>query len=513
MPPKLNINSLPAGYSIAGSGGTMTQLNINSLPQGYSIAGTTPPPSSPIPTQQNPQTINQNYNSGKINAADTVIQDVGEAAKETNQALTNPAYGLNPVGDANAAFQGLTGLLGKGISAVAKPIGNAIGGGLRSLVGAGTADKIGQKVLGNPTVQAVNKELTSPAVAGDVGAVGNMAGLAGTVAGVSGVGEALPDLAESPVGEKAGQIFSRTPSDENAVNDVIDKNYSKAVKPTIAGKNTNAQVSAYNDSAQSAVKSIVANKDNLSFTNSDGETETGRLPKTRQEFSDAVAQTKKTIFDQYDALQKQAGNSGATVDLKPVADELDTIINNKALQISNPSSIEYARNMKERLLGGDMIDTGTAQELIKNYNDKLNAFYRNPNASEVSNNAVDSFVANKLRSTLDETIANSTGEQYQPLKNAYGDLKTIEKDVTKSAVRGANLNKTGLVGSLANIGSGAELAKALFTMNPADFAYSAGMKGFSTLYAYLNNPDTSISSMFNKVDSYYQNQVPQQKNP
>jgi hypothetical protein len=470
------------------------------------LAGGVPQSAAPVPVNPMPAVSNP---LGKVAVS------IGEAARQTNNALTGnsgtPLDYVNPIGLVTKGIGAAAGALGSGVEKAAGFMGNNIGTYLRNKVGAPTADAIGTKlkaVNDSPLSQAIGKTYGPGSdVAAGLGAVGNVANLAGTVAGAKGALESLPKLAESPLAQKVGQMFSRVPTDETALNSTIDQNYAKAVKPSVAGKSTQSQVTSYNTSAQNAVKSIVANKDNLSLTNADGETQTGALPQTRQQFSDAIAQTKKSIFEKYDALQAKAGTNGAAVDLNPVANELDSIINSKALQISNPSAVDYASNLKDRLTSQGSLDTATAQDLIKNYNDKLNAFYRNPSPTDVHTNAIDSFVAGKLRSQLDSVISGSTGEEYQPLKNAYGDLKTIEKDVTKSALRGANQQPKGLL-DFSNLASGAELARALFTLNPADFAGSAAIKLMSMYYKYLNNPDTSIASMFNKADSYYQGQPP-----
>src|SRR6516162_3233514 len=57
----------------------------------------------PAETLMNPeQQISSNFHSGKINAADAVIQDVGEAARQTNEALFAP---WSPLGWINTAVQ------------------------------------------------------------------------------------------------------------------------------------------------------------------------------------------------------------------------------------------------------------------------------------------------------------------------------------------------------------------------------------------------------------------------
>jgi hypothetical protein len=45
---------------------------------------------------------------------------------------------------------------------------------------------------------------------------------------------------------------------------------------------------------------------------------------------------KKYIYDQYNALAKQAGDAGAKVNLNKVYDKLDDLANNNAVNLANP---------------------------------------------------------------------------------------------------------------------------------------------------------------------------------
>jgi len=139
-------------------------------------------------TEQKPDTllnpaeqINANYQSGKINAADTVLQDVGEAARQTNDALMSP---WSPLGWINKVVQDTANVVATGAKAVVDPIAKAAGGALRTAVGAKNADAVGNKIVGvanAPVVKSLEKTYSSPQVAGDIGAFGNIANLVGTV--------------------------------------------------------------------------------------------------------------------------------------------------------------------------------------------------------------------------------------------------------------------------------------------------------------------------------------------
>jgi len=450
------------------------------------------------PTTPTPPTDLQQIQSiqnplGKAEAA------VGKASGDTLKALTGqsgtPFDAVNPVGWISNAFNSAVGALGTGVKdlagATTDKAATAIGGALRNIVGPEHVDA----VMNHPLTQALIKTYTSPDTYLPLTAVGNTAALAGTVAGAK-------PLMESALPEVGQAVKDLTTPTEEQVNADIANAYNKAIKPTIAGKSTVAQVDKYNGNVQSAIKSIVDNKDNLQFTNDEGET-TSRLPQSRHEFSDAIAQTKKSIFEQYDALQKQAGDQGASVDTKSIAQQLQPVIDNKNLALDPDRSnvITYAKQWQANLKDAGNLTTEGAQDLIKNLNDKLNAFYKNPTPEGASKASVDAMIANQLRTTLDKVINDSTGEEYAPLKKQYGALTSIEKDVTKAALRGAKANAKGLI-DYTNIFTGSDLLKGLLTLDPASIVKGTAGRAITEFYKYLNNPDKGIQNMFEKAAKY-----------
>jgi hypothetical protein len=236
------------------------------------------------------------------------------------------------------------------------------------------------------------------------------------------------------------------------------------------------------------------------LTDVNGEVKTGQTPSTLAEHLDAVSQTKSAIYKQYNDLAVQAGQKGISVDPVNIGTELSQVINNKALKISNPDAIKYAQDLQARLVNEGSIDAETAQQVIKNYNDELQSFYKNPTPGMASKVQIDAMVANRMRAQLDEGITNATGEQYQPLKNQYGALSRMEAEATKRAQVFARQNKVGLAANISNIASGAELVRGLLTGNPVDVIVGGGIKAIQLYEKYLNNPDTAIKNMYASFD-------------
>lgn len=287
---------------------------------------------------------------------------------------------------------------------------------------------------------------------------------------------------------------------EKFIESQIVKEFTQGIKPLLPGKTTPALMNKYKDNVVTAVKTIKANKDKLNFTDETGEILTGQTPKNISQLNDAVEQTKKTIFTQYDDLAKKAGAQGVTVDVTPIANELDSIISNKSLSITNPNAIQYAQNLKDRLSGVGKLDAQTAQDVVQNYNKSLEAFYRNPTYENASHAAIDSVVANNMRKALDDGISGITGVEYQALKNQYGALKAIEKDVIKASLKEARKNAKGLI-DFTDIFSGGQVVSGILSLNPAMVASGATQKAIASLYKHINDPNRAISKMFDVADT------------
>lgn len=313
-------------------------------------------------------------------------------------------------------------------------------------------------------------------------------------AGGAVLGGAIPSAVS---GAKA--VYNKLNPSEKFIESKIVKEFTRGVKPILPGKTTPSLLSGYNDNVVIAVKTIKANKDKLNFTDETGEVLSGQTPKNISQLNDAVEQTKKTIFTQYDALTKKAGTQGMMVDVTPISNELDTIIGNKSLSITNPSAVQYAQNLKERLATIGKIDAQTAQDVVQNYNKSLEAFYRNPTYDNASHAAIDSVIANNMRKALDDGISGLTGAEYQVLKNQYGALKAIERDVIKASLKEARKNAKGLI-DFTDILSGGQVVSGIASLNPAMVASGVTQKAIATFYKFINDPNRAISKMFDAAD-------------
>lgn len=344
----------------------------------------------------------------------------------------------------------------------------------------------------------------------------DVSNIVGTVAGAKGLVDKVPevvgkiqsgvDTAKTGINNTIQSVKDTVTPNPDAVNKSIVDNYNKAIKPTVAGKNNVGAIDKTNKNIVSGVNSIVANKDNLIFTDKNGEEITGQTPKTVMDTANAIAQTKRALFSQYDALAKQAGETGAQISTEPIAGELDKVINNQALQVTHPEAISYAKDLQSRLQNADgtykSFDPETTQEMIKNYNNSLEAFYKNPSFDAASKASINAGIVNNLRQALDSTIEKITSGkdsanagQYQQLKSQYGALTALEKDVAKRANVLARQSGHGLA-DYADIFSGGDMVHGIMSANPALFVKGAAQAGLTKYFNYLKSPDRAISNMF-----------------
>ncbi len=395
-------------------------------------------------------------------------------------------------------LEGGTSLAAGAVNTALSPLA-PIGRPVKDLVNA-TGNVIGDI----PAVQKFANSKAGDITTRAVGDINNLNTIAGGIAGAKELPETISNIKEGATTIKNNVVDAyknpppadAVPLNETKINDL----YNKAIKPSVSGKGNATQTAKANSNVISGLKTIADNKADLVFNGADGETITGRTPKSVDELNQAISQTKANIFKQYDDLATKAGKQGITVDGAKIGGELQPVIDSKALKIANPSAVQYAEKMQERLTQGGAIDAKTAQDVIQHFNETLKAFYKNPSYETASNASIDALVANQFRKALDEGISGATGKEYQQLKNQYGALSSMEKDVAHRSVVWGRQNATGLAGNIANIASGAELVRGLITMNPIDIGSSLVIKGLGKLNQYLSNPDVGVSRIFSQIE-------------
>ena len=310
---------------------------------------------------------------------------------------------------------------------------------------------------------------------------------------------------------------------DQKITQAIKYGMQKGIRPTVAGKNTYSQIQNYSKKSEQAVKTIVKNKSNLNLLDEFGEPVKNGLPTNLNQFSQAIEQSKRQIFDQYDQLAKLTGEKGVQVNATGVVKALREFLGNKSMKTISPETAEYAKKLMDRFsvntagistktVGstqrgavGQNFTAEEAQDMLKSLNESLKVFYKNPSYSSAKRAYVDQLVANNLRRSLDNTVLNTTGKHYQALKNEYGSLKSIEKEVSHRAVVDARKNPKGIL-DFSDVFTGYHAAKGILTMDPATMGAAGAGKAVSWLYRAKNQPNRMVKNMFKTVDRLMEKQ-------
>lgn len=294
----------------------------------------------------------------------------------------------------------------------------------------------------------------------------------------------------------AAKGMRRSPNAAKLAGREIETGINKAVRPSVVKKEVLSQRKKYMKNADVAVKEIIKNKDNLKLVDREGNPTSG-LPKSLDEFNQAIDQTKRNIFERYDAMAKNATDA---VPMDPIAAELDGVINNRVMQTTSPETVKYAIQRQQSLLGKKFSATET-QEIIQMLNQSQDAFYKNPTPEMKGKAYVDSLIANNLRAGLDATIQKASGPGYQGLKRKYGALRMLETDVTKRAIVDARKNIKGLI-DFTDVFSSHQLVYGMFSGQPASMAAGITANLASKYIKWVNDPNRIVKSMFKKAEKY-----------
>lgn len=285
---------------------------------------------------------------------------------------------------------------------------------------------------------------------------------------------------------------------DKEIKNVVTNNINKAIQSSTKNKNTIPLLNKYFDDAENGVKEIIANKSNIGFADDMGNIITGNLPQTRMQMAEAIHQTERKLFIEYDSMKKLAGEKGALLDLEPVAKELDSVIKDESL-FRHPEGLKiqsYAKELQELLrANGGKMTPEAAQDWIASANSRLSN--KNLTAIEFQKAGVDISLANMMRKELDKLIETEVGSGYQNLKKRYGAVKSLREGTNKAAFRSTSEKN---LPNFFDITSGTALVHALVAGNPATLVGATFMEGLNRYRRYLTNPDTYVKRMFSQVD-------------
>jgi hypothetical protein len=318
------------------------------------------------------------------------------------------------------------------------------------------------------------------------------------------IGQAKLGAAGGAVGgalsEAVGSTLARAIGSNNpaAVDAALMPMYKRAVRPRPGDQQSGPALDVQDRRILTAVDSIIAEKPNLKLTNASGISVTGQLPKTLREFTEAIDQSKKTLFRAYDDMAKKAGQQGAMVDLAPAVNNLRQVAQSPFIEDFYPAigkdALQLADNLNRRGAYGVEEAQDAAQALTKT----LNAFFHNPTHETVTHAALLAPVVKVLRDGIDQAVTSLQGPGYQALRIQYGALRSIERDMAAAAQREANKHPGGLAGAFADIAASEQALHGIFALDPSRIGTAGLIKGAQAAHRYINSPNRAISRMFER---------------
>lgn len=445
------------------------------------------------------QENNTAYQEGRQGFTDTVLQD---AAGFFNA-------GLLP---ASTAVGAVNNYVVKPVLSGAKQIADQTGATdafINSPYGqySKTALQAGQSLVSpvvNKVTNYVNDQAAQkPEVAASLKTLKDVTGSLGNAAGIYGANQ-LEKAAWDGTPKLMQAIKNRVTSADKPLQEIVTQGMEKAIKPRFAGdmRTKATSLQEYNAKATHAVQSILDHKDKLQYVDDTGEiASAAHVPTNLKEFAQAIDQTKKQIFSEYSALTKEATGNGAMVKVDPIVEKLLNYAEDPAIVRASPDKAQYAIKVAENLMKHGDMSPDVAENVIKEMNSRLLNFYGSQASKGIAD--VDATIASEIRNALDEVVTGSTDGNYQELKNAYGALKAIEKDVGHRALVTARQSIKDLP-SYSDIFSGGDITYGVLSGNPALIAKGAAQKAILSWYKHLNSPDTNIMKMFRAASKVYQ---------
>lgn len=322
----------------------------------------------------------------------------------------------------------------------------------------GAGNLLSDVIVGAP-LSVVAPEAAAPTVLGRVG----QAAVGGAMGGAFS-GAATPATGKNFAAEKAGQITggavtgagmggtlgalagAMSKGDPQMVENFIKDAYTRYVKPTIVGKSNRTQADNAWDNTKEAMSSIVRRRNELELTDPiTGQKVAGQLPQSLDQFSEAIDQTKRKIFSEYDA-QKASAEASGTAEVTDIPKFRDayaaamqrTTAAEKAVREAD-QSVTLAAARQSRA-GENVYMTAAANEdrkIADAASDKARKELERANSfqSAAKDNLHGAWV--DLRPTVKELEKLSESKTFSDNPNAEAALDKAQKWVTALSERGA----------------------------------------------------------------------------
>lgn len=211
------------------------------------------------------------------------------------------------------------------------------------------------------------------------------------------------------------------------------------------------------------------------------------LPRTPEEFSQAIAEAKSALFDHYSSMAKEAENKGARVALTPAADRLQKLAGDP---LQDPAAVNEAKRLLAMIPGKVATITPTrAEEIVRYLNERATGF---DTLGTKGAGATFREAGSALRSSLIDAVDKAGYPEYGALRRSYGALVSIEDDVGRAT--GRELSKGGPQFGLSEIGAAG-------LVGAGEPVSAAAIEGGKRLTSWLKSPNRAITKLFSEAAS------------
>lgn len=216
---------------------------------------------------------------------------------------------------------------------------------------------------------------------------------------------------------------------------------------------------------------------------------------------DAAKLAKQKIWQQYTARLGPAAQMGATIDGNVIADAMMNSVD-KRTATQNPALVQHVKAIADTYR--HPISLSEAEEFLQSANKDLNTFYaKNKVGRQVAINdpSMASTVAegDALRNALYQKLDSLTGPGAAQLKQAYGSLTNVEKELYGRQLVAARQNPESLAEQLSTARGAGRIAKGVLTANPGDVVEGVQNIAVAKALKARNTSDAMITRAFAKA--------------
>lgn len=213
---------------------------------------------------------------------------------------------------------------------------------------------------------------------------------------------------------------------------------------------------------------------------------------------DAASIAKKDIWQQYQARLGPAAQQGAAIDGNEIADAMLKSID-KRTAIQNPALAQKVQQIADTYRRPLWLNE--AEDFLQSANKDLNTYYtKNKVGQQVAMNdpEISSTVAEAqvLRNALYSKLDQLTGPGSAQLKQAYGSLTNVEKELYGRQLVAARQAPESLSEQLSTVAGAGKIAKGVFTASPGDVLEGVQNIAVSRALKARNSSDAMIERAF-----------------